>query len=85
MFCDFILGLHRSQPVSGSPPTFFGMLCVEPMSQNIRKCTVEALALKQIGDQTWYVVLFELKKMHRFGGCSWHDRKIQLPCGHFVV
>jgi len=45
-------------PVSGSPVTLFGILCVEPMLWNIRKCTVEA-GVKQ---QTWDVALFELKK-----------------------
>jgi len=60
MFRGFILGLHCIQPVSGSPPTLFGILCVEPILRNIRKCTVEAGA-KQIGNQTWDVALFELK------------------------
>ena len=34
---------------------------VEPILGNIRKCTVDASG-KQIGDQTWDVTLFELKK-----------------------
>jgi len=31
MLCDFILGFHRIQAISGSPPTLFGIPCVEPI------------------------------------------------------
>jgi len=61
MFCDLIVGLHRIQPVSGSPPTLFGILCFEPTLGNISKYAVEAGA-KQFDVQTWDVALFERKK-----------------------
>jgi len=60
MVCDFILNFHHIKTISGSPPTLFGITCVERMLRNVRKCTVEVGRY-----QSWDVALFELKKFIR--------------------